>query len=203
MVRLQHAPNIEPASPHLLYSVCLTRPKLIEAVLEEVEGAQQEPGAEAARLQRLQRALSGACFRSVCGLCAEEGAPTTRTPPLKHISLHLPASCSCLANQTPLVRVVAVEAHCAVFKECHVDVGRCGCLQSKGCKTWGGCVPTGAVLHCAQCQRSVHTLCLDTPCLSVADLGAEGDWECPCCGQANAGQVYVSHLFQPCSPFMR
>ena len=53
----------------------MPRPKLIEAVLEELEGAQQQdPGAEAARLQRLQRALSGARFRSMCGLCTEEGA---------------------------------------------------------------------------------------------------------------------------------
>ena len=51
----------------------MCRPKLIESVLEELEGAQHEPAAEAARLQRLQRALSGVCFRSVCGLCAEEG----------------------------------------------------------------------------------------------------------------------------------
>ena len=47
----------------------------MEAVLDELEGAyEEEPAAEAARLQRLQRIAPGACSGSVCGICREDGA---------------------------------------------------------------------------------------------------------------------------------
>ncbi|KAK9915696.1 hypothetical protein WJX75_002780 [Coccomyxa subellipsoidea] len=47
------------------------------------------------------------------------------------------------------------------------------------------CLEQGAELHCGQCQRALHALCLQQPCLAPSDL-PEGAWDCPCCGQANS-----------------
>ena len=56
-----------------------------------------------------------------------------------------------------------------------------------------GCDGTGAELHCGQCQRALHALCLQQPCLAPSDL-LEGAWDCPCCGQANSCLVHALAL---------
>ncbi|CAL8470267.1 g9809 [Coccomyxa elongata] len=89
------------------------KPQLVNAVLEELDGACEEPAAEVERLRRLQRIYSTTSSRS-CTICLEEDAE----------------------------------------------------------------------LHCGQCQRALHTLCLRVPCLAPSDLPA-GAWDCPCCGQGN------------------
>lgn len=48
------------------------RPQLVNAVLEELDGACEEPGAEVERLRRLQRIYSTSSSRS-CTICLEEG----------------------------------------------------------------------------------------------------------------------------------
>lgn len=50
------------------------RPQLVNAVLEELDGACEEPAAEVERLRRLQRIYSTTSSRS-CTICLEEGKP--------------------------------------------------------------------------------------------------------------------------------
>ena len=65
------------------------------------------------------------------------------------------------------------------------------------------CMEEGPALACDHCDRAFHSLCLQPPALTGADV-PDGHWDCPCCLETNTVRlscvdVSLSHRHALCA----